>query len=310
MISITDIGNWLTSLNGNGHNKTPAEIENFNSQSIYFNKLVEYSLVRFKWENLPPDFDERFMELQLNLKGGFVAFRDEKFDRLIVTDFATSGRLNLYYEPTKVYSVRVDGNEQELTNGEFVVCWNNWLRIPTTQIYNEFSGRLGDITRTLDTVINAEKIPYIFVGDRKRTLTLRNIFRRIQRNEPAIYVDENFNKDKLYTIDLKHQFNGTSLFEIKRSIWAEALTFLGIDNSSISKRERVNTAEVDESNNDSEMSRYGGLVARRDFCDKFNKMFGTNIWVHYRKFEDETVTSDEKFNQTITVKENVKEVNE
>ena len=301
-MKITDIGQWLLSLNGNGHNKTKAELENMSAKSIYFNKLVEYSLVRFKWENLPPDFDERFMEINLNFKGGFVAFKN-KYDKLVVTDYATSGRLNMYYNPTSVYSITIDGQHEELKDGTFVCCWNNWLRQPTINVIDEFSDRISDITRTLDVIVNSEKIPYIFVGDRKRVLTLKNIFRQVRRNEPAIYVDEEFSRDKLYTIDLKHQFNGTSVFELKRSIWAECLTFLGIDNSSISKRERVNTAEVDESNTDTEMSRYAGLVARRDFCKEFNKMFGTNIWVHYRTFEDETVTEEEQFNTVITKKE-------
>ena len=282
-------------------NKTRAEIENIKTRNIYYQQLLAYSLVRYEWLNLPDDFDERFMELSLNFKGGFVAFRN-KYDKLVVTDFATSGGLNMYYNPTKVYSVTIDGDCEDLKDGEFVICWNNDMRIPTTPIITEFGDRIADITRTLDVTINAEKIPYIFITNKKRLLTIKNIFRQVTRNEPAVYVDEQFSADNLNTIDLKHSFNGVSINELKRSYWAECLTFLGIDNNSISKRERVNVAETDLSNNDSEMSRYVGLKARREFCKRFNKMFGTNIWVRYRTFQDET-TSPEQLNN-ITVVEN------
>lgn len=289
--------NLIGMLNGNGRNKTTAEINNLTTKEMYAEQLISYALIRYKWENLPEDFDERFMELTLNFKGGFVGFRN-KYGKLVVTQFATNGRLNMYYNPTKVYSVTIDG-EQEQIDDDFVICWNNWLRMPTVPIIYEFAERISDITRTLDVHINAEKIPYIFVGNRKRTLTLRNLFARIKRNEPAIYVDEETGAGEIKTIDLKHNFNGVSIYELKRSFWSECLTFLGVDNASISKRERVNTAETDLSNKDSEMSRYIGLTARRDFCKEFNRIFGTDIWVHYRTFEDETVSEDEHINEVI-----------
>ena len=71
--------------------------------------------------------------------------------------------------------------------------------------------------------------------------------------------------------------------ELKKQIWNEAMTFLGVENGSTEKAERLIQSEV--------MSNLGGgqaqknvmLNARREAAEKINKMFGTNIEVDFRQ---------------------------
>lgn len=292
------INDFLTS---DFKNVSLAEKENIFVDNLYLNQLMMYSMVRFKWLNLPDDFDERFMELCLNFKGSFVAYKN-KYDKLVVSDYSTNGKLNKYYYPTDIHAYSVAGDNEDLSDKEFVLCFNNYLMQPTIVPMKRFSNIIGDISRTLDVIINAEKVPYIFFGRKKIMLSFKNLFRKIRRNEPALFVDANIiNPDDIRTLELKHQFNGVSIFELKRSYLNEALTFLGVDNNAISKRERVNSDESELANGINELSRQTGLRCRQEFCKKFNKMFNTNIdCVYYEDYVKMNGVKDDKEDEIVS----------
>lgn len=277
----------------NNSNMSIAQQENMLVENIYMLQLMTYALSRYKWLNLPESFDERFMEICLNYKGSFVAYRD-KYDKLVVSDYTTNGRLNRYYYPTSIYAYNVAGKNVKLDNTDYVVCFNNYLMFPTVVPMRRFSRIIGDISRTLEVIINAEKVPFVFYGKRKIMLTFKKLFNRVKRNEPAIFLDSNIvDPDSIKTLDLKHQFNGVSIFELKRSYLNEALTFIGVDNSAISKRERVNSVESELSNGINEVSREAGLRSRKEFCKKFNEMFGTDIdCIYYSDYNKDKVIED------------------
>lgn len=279
----------------NNSNMSIAQQENMLVENIYMVQLMTYALSRYKWLNLPDSFDERFMEICLNYKGSFVAYKD-KYDKLVVSDYTTNGKLNRYYYPTSIYAYNVAGKNVKLDSNEYVLCFNNYLMFPTVTPMRRFSRIIGDISRTLEVIINAEKVPFVFYGKRKIMLTFKKLFNRVKRNEPAIFLDSNIvDPDSIKTLDLKHQFNGVSIFELKRSYLNEALTFIGVDNSSISKRERVNSVESELSNGINEVSREAGLRSRKEFCKKFNEMFGTNIdCIYYSDYNKDKVIEDDE----------------
>ena len=64
---------------------------------------------------------------------------------------------------------------------------------------------------------------------------------------------------------------------------ASFLTFLGISNLNVQKKERLITDETIRSQGGTIASRYSRLNARRQACEEINKMFGLDIWVDYRE---------------------------
>ena len=61
------------------------------------------------------------------------------------------------------------------------------------------------------------------------------------------------------------------------------LTYLGISNINIQKKERLITDEVTRNQGGTIASRYSRLESRRQAVNKINAMFGTNIEVNYRE---------------------------
>ena len=81
------------------------------------------------------------------------------------------------------------------------------------------------------------------------------------------------------------------LYTLKTQYWNEALTYLGISNLNIQKKERLISDEAIRSQGGTIASRYSRLSERRNACDKINDMFGLNISVDFR--EDFRQTDDE-----------------
>ena len=73
------------------------------------------------------------------------------------------------------------------------------------------------------------------------------------------------------------------IYQLKTQIWNEALTYLGISNLNIQKKERLISDEVTRNQGGTIASRYSRLESRREAVKKINDMFGTNIEVNYRE---------------------------
>ena len=78
-------------------------------------------------------------------------------------------------------------------------------------------------------------------------------------------------------------FVARNLYDLKVQYWNEALTYLGISNTNIQKKERLISDEVTRAMGATIASRYSRLNARREAVEKINKMFGLNIEVNYRE---------------------------
>ena len=76
---------------------------------------------------------------------------------------------------------------------------------------------------------------------------------------------------------------GDKLYQLKTQYWNEALTYLGISNLNMQKKERLVSDEVSRSQGGVIASRYSRLEARRQAAQKINDMFGLNIEVDYRE---------------------------
>ena len=102
-------------------------------------------------------------------------------------------------------------------------------------------------------------------------------------NYPVIYGDNNLDIDGLKVLKTDAPFVADKIYMLKTQIWNEALTYLGISNLNIQKKERLVSDEVTRNQGGTIASRYSRLQARREAVDKINKMFGLDISVDYRE---------------------------
>ena len=249
----------------------------------YLNRLTELAISMFEWKNLPDTVDARYLELHLFETGCMVYFKDEVIGDLCL-DCIVNGRLDVYGNPLLRRAYSGYNNYQKLLKyNNSVIIWNNYLHSNSILDVEMFARRLYNIDRIIDINANAQKTPVLLQGSEKQRLTLLNLYKEYDGNAPFIFGDKNLDINSLKAFSTNAPYVCDKLYQLKTQIWNEALTYLGISNINIQKKERLISDEVTRNQGGTIASRYSRLESRRQAVEKINDMFGTNIEVNYRE---------------------------
>lgn len=266
----------------------------------YYNRLTELSITMFEWQNLPSTVDERYLELILFLNGQAVFFKDDELGEngsFLALQNASGGKLNVYNVPEMRRAYANNGYNKQLDSSDSVIIYNNYIRTNSQLDVEMFAKRLYNIDRTIDINVNAQKTPIMVLCDENERLTLENLFMQYQGNMPIIKGNNKLNPNAFSVLKTDAPFVSEKLSVLKKEIWNEALTYLGITNVNNVKRERMITDEVLRNQGGTVASRYSRLLARQQACEQINKMFNLNIWCDYRKdvvvFDDDELIGDD-----------------
>nr|DAQ76976.1 MAG TPA: upper collar protein [Caudoviricetes sp.] len=249
----------------------------------YLNRLTELAISMFEWKNLPDTVDARYLELHLFETGCMVYFKDDVIGDLCL-DCIVNGRLDVYGNPLLRRAYSGYNNYQKLLSyKDSVIIWNNYLHSNSILDVEMFARRLYNIDRIIDINANAQKTPVLVLGNEKQRLTLLNLYKEYDGNAPFIFGDKNLDINALKALSTNAPYVCDKLYQLKTQIWNEALTYLGISNINIQKKERLISDEVTRNQGGTIASRYSRLESRRQAVEKINDMFGTNIEVNYRE---------------------------
>lgn len=89
-----------------------------------------------------------------------------------------------------------------------------------------------------------------------------------------LLIKNNFGSDSIKALKTEAPFVADKLMEYKKQIWNEALTFLGINNLSNEKKERMITDEASSNNELINLNLQARLSCRKKACEQFNELFG------------------------------------
>lgn len=248
----------------------------------YYNRLVELAISMFEWKNLPDTVDPRFLELTLFTDGQAVFFKDEELGYLALQN-AMNGDFDVYRIPINRRAFAVNGYQRKLTNKDSVIVYNNYLHTNSQLDADMFARRLYNLDRAIDVNANAQKTPVLIKCSQEERLTLLNVYKQWDGNEPLIMGDKGLNTNAMTVLKTDAPYVCDKLYQLKTQIWNEALTYMGISNINVQKKERLITDEVTRNQGGTIASRYSRLNARRDACKKINDMFGLEIWCDYRE---------------------------
>lgn len=266
-----------------------SEIENVFSWQEYFDRLIEIAIGRFNWINLPDTVDERYLELKLCTRGHALFFKDDDIG-YIALQCTIGGRLNVYDIPTDRRAFSNSGYQANRSDRDSVIIWNNQIRNNMCTKLIQYAKDLYELDRIVMINAKAQKTPIMVLCDEKQRLTLKNLYLKYDGNQPFIFANKNtLNTDALQAMNTGAPYVADKIYELKTNIWNEALTFLGIPNVSVNKKERLITDEVTRGQGGVFASRYSCINARKQACKEINNMFGLNIDVEFKQ-ENETDT--------------------
>lgn len=248
----------------------------------YYDRLKEIAISSFDWNNIPDTVNKRFLELTLFDNGSIIFFKDDVIDYLALP-VTNQGKLDVYNEPIRTRAYASNGYNKKLNRENSVIIFNNMLHTNCVQACKMYAMRLANIDRTIDININAQKTPILIKSSENERLSMLNLYMQYDGNMPFIFGSDMMNDNGFGVLKTDAPFIAPQLYELKTNIWNEALTYLGIANVNITKRERLVSDEVDRSQGGSIASRFSRLEMRKEACEKINKMFGLNMSVDFRE---------------------------
>lgn len=256
----------------------------------YQDRLTELAISMFEWKGLPDTVDPRYIELELFMNGSALYFNDDVIGNLCLS-MLSHGRIGYYGEPVKrrAYS-KYNNYQKETTDKDSVIIWNNHLRTNSVLDVQMFAFRLYNCDRIIDVNLNAQKTPVMVTATEQQKLTMLNLYKEYDGNQPFIFADKGLNLDSIKVLKTDAPFIADKVHAEKVEIWNEALTYLGIPNTNYQKKARLITDEVNRGQGGTLACLNSRLKMRQLAAEKINKMFGTDISVDMA----ETITTYEQ----------------
>ena len=275
-----------------------AQIMNVDTYTYWYARLVEIAIAGFEWKNLPPEIDPRFLEMILCCDGKALFYFDDDLGEYVALQFFNSSTLDIYREPCKrtAFSPAVNFRHKALDESESVIIWNNGLHLPEILPLRLYARRIAECERTIDVNIKGQKTPKIIRSTNEERLTLENLFKKYDGNIPFIFGSKNLaDMQDITVLDTTVPYIADKVQILKRQLFAEALTYFGIENANTEKKERLVSDEVASNFGGVDIARRTRLNARKLACRKINERFGLNIDVEFAStspYERETIIEE------------------
>ena len=256
----------------------------------YLERFKKIALSIFEWVNLPKSMDSRYLEKCLFYKGQAALLKSKDYG-FINTQCCSNGYINIYGLPSSLNCYSYDfqsyrklytglkgaseARQKYLENSECILVMNNWDRIPTLNTLELFAYRLYEAEQTAFTNIKAQKTPVMIVVDETQRAMMENLYNQYDGNQPYIFGDKKqLAKENLQVLKTDAPFVADKIMEYKKEIWNEALTFLGVNNIMVDKKERLVSDEANSNNELINLNLQSYLAPRQEACKQFNEKFG------------------------------------
>lgn len=268
-------------------------IENKRSLNLYYRRLLEMCLSRFKWK-LPDTVDTRYLETILMSEGAALFFYDEVLGYLVMPFSNGGSSLDIAGNPIKRFAYSGNnGYNRTLDETNSVIIYNNFLKWNSVVDIAYYADKLFDLDQTIEVNTRMQKTPLFLKCNEKQELALRNMYRNITGNQPLIVIDKSIDPNELMAYPTTAPFVADKIYTLKQNLWNEALTTLGIPNIDTSKRERLITDEVTRAQGAITANKNSPLMMRQTACKQINKMFGLNVSCDFMGTEEEEKENEE-----------------
>lgn len=274
-----------------GKNKTAFELmsdpavaylQNVRTFNYYFNRLTNIALSVFEWKNLPDTVDPRWLELSI-FRNGMCLFFEDPVMGYLALPCTIGGMLDVYNIPTMRRAYAANGYQAMKDNTNSVIIYHNYLHDVPVWDLEMFATRLSEYQRTIDVNVNAQKTPVAILVDDNEVTTWKNAYLKWAGNVPFIIGSKALNPNSLTVLKTDAPFVGDAIQEMLVQVWNDAMSYLGVSNVNVTKKERLITDEVQRNMGGVLASRYSPLTMRRTAAQQINEMFGLEIEVDYRE---------------------------
>ena len=267
--------------------RQPLEEKALSRQDLLLDEFINLAINRFSWSNLPKGLTSERLEEMLISYGTLGAFEENGL--LVILPLFGTNKVNIYNEHTDFRLTGFNGLEFTRSLDQLVKLKNNPLGTEDLSTLQLYAKKIDDIEQTQDVNLFQQCIPKIIGTTKDGILTAKNIVKQIKEFKFVVFtkskaIQNQLNKEDV--LDNTAPYILDKLSDYETFYRNKVLTFLGINNNNVNKRERLIQDEVNANNDYIQINLDLMYDMRTKFCKEVNAKFGTNIKVEKRKVED------------------------
>ena len=262
-----------------------------------FSKLQNVATSSFSYTNLPNEIPESYIEYGL-FEGQLVYFVTED-GTSIISKFSVAdndrdhyGRLksvtlksNSDTLNSKKIKVSNDITEKDTNYGVVISGFSNPDSITPQFKALQTASFLAKITQGININLTNISRPLVAVTTPKNKKSVQDFYDKVEMGEPLILALKTLAGEDISKIFKQFNVNttyyGEQLMGLYNDRMNEYLSFMGINNASIAKRERNTVDEVNSNNQSISLVTQNQLTARKESFDVINERFKQNIKVDF-----------------------------
>jgi hypothetical protein len=265
--------------------------DNYYMQAHFYNLLYMMCINRFIWKNVPANIDIDFIEKELANQGELAFINHEKYGYQIT--YCVGDMINMYNRPLRYLCFTANNVINEYFDADdIVIIRNNKLSEPSKDFIARYSSMLGEIQKTKEVNLNAQKTPILIQCDESQLLTMKNIYADFEGNAPVIFSTKQMNYEDIKVLKTDAPYLLDKLQSEKVDTLNECLNFMGIKTVS-DKKERMFTKEVEANNDLVNICLSMFLNTRLQAIKEIKEKFGLSFEIELAEYVKEGITPKE-----------------
>lgn len=236
-------------------NKQPSQVKGRLNDSTMYHKRYLYNQVFSTLEfNLPENWKLNWFRFWLFHFGSIAVIYTKEFG-WICQPYSIK-KLDLYYNP-KVISVYNSFIKNERTgvidvNSEIVHLFDDYFGLD--DLVTNYAVQLAQIDKSVNINLMNSNVAYLFEAENKKQAeAIKEAYGEATEGTPLVTINKDVLAGKsIETMfpNVRNTFITPELLDAKRTIINEFLTKIGIRNANYDKKERLNSQEVNENNDE------------------------------------------------------------
>lgn len=268
-------------------NRQPSSVKGqVNSTTLYYKRIL-YNLLYsvFEWK-LPKEWKENYFRYWLYRFGSIGIVYTNEYGW--VCQPYSIVKLDLYYQPKviQIYNQFITKPKVGVIgeNAEIIKAFDDFYGFE--DIISNYAEKLAQCDKSINISLMNSNVTYSAeVENKKDAEALKLAYEKATTGEPFVVLNKNILNDKgivsLFP-NVKNNFIAPDVMQLKRSIINEFLTTIGIKNANYDKKERLNSQEVTENNDETRALISVIYDNLKECCDRVNEITDIEIDVKLR----------------------------
>lgn len=262
---------------------------------LEYDKLKEFASNLFEYDNLPKEIPSKFIEKSL-FEEDLVFFKadDDKYiastytsDKSNLSHYGDLTSVTLKSQSTSLQGkvINVSNDLDDLDDTKGVIIKNSYDGLHPSFKSLSTATMLAKINQSIYVNLNNISVPLVASVDAKNKKSAEEMFSKIKMGEPIIFSLKTSTggtvKDLLQQMNMNVTYHGDSLMGLYNDRINEYLTYIGVNNANIAKRERNTVDEVNSNNQAISLMAQSKLTTRKESFEIINKRFNLDVNVSF-----------------------------